>query len=143
MSWHGLFQFISMLFGLENAPDKFYPAMDVILSTFTCQLTLDYLDKIVIFSKNLETHIKQGSHGVTQIYDARVTNILKKSEFFSNAANALVLLIYTGKLAVLKHTIDLTCNLKPLQVRQRQDISCAFTASFNALCSARRELKRN
>lgn len=48
---YGFFQFIHISFGFKNAPGRFRPAIDVILSTVLRQIALVYLNDIEILSK--------------------------------------------------------------------------------------------
>ncbi|KAF9749456.1 Retrovirus-related Pol polyprotein from transposon, partial [Nosema granulosis] len=58
-SWKGgHFEFNRMAFGLCNAPSTFQRAMDTILREEIDKFAISYLDDIIIYSKDIETHKK-------------------------------------------------------------------------------------
>lgn len=54
----GLYQFKVLPFGLKNAPSGFQRMMDSILSAYKWKCCLVYLDDIIIFSNDFESHLK-------------------------------------------------------------------------------------
>ena len=54
----GTYQFNRMPFGLMNAPATFHRMLDILLSGYRWKSCLIYLDDIIIFSKNYETHLQ-------------------------------------------------------------------------------------
>jgi len=56
---NGLFQFRVMPFGLCNAPSTFQRLMNALLSGLTWEQCLVYLDDIIVFANNFETHIQR------------------------------------------------------------------------------------
>lgn len=113
-SHYGLFDFLRMQFGLNNAPGIVWRGMDVIILRNECLVTLVYLDTIGIFSKSLKGRIKLVQLVLMLLQNSSVTMKLKKSELFSNAMKDLGHFIHPGWLAVSQHTInairDLTHN---------------------------------
>ena len=53
----GLFQWRVMPFGLTNAPATFQRAMDTILAGMKWRLCLVYLDDVIIFARDVDTHL--------------------------------------------------------------------------------------
>lgn len=53
----GPFEFVRMPFGLTNAPATFQRAMDVVLGGLKYNQCLVYLDDIVVFANDTETHL--------------------------------------------------------------------------------------
>ena len=54
----GTYQFNRMPFGLVNAPATFQSILDILLSGYSWKSCLIYLDDIIIFSKDYDTHLK-------------------------------------------------------------------------------------
>ena len=61
----GQYEWLRMPFGLSNAPGVFQRCMNQILSDFIGRFCLVYLDDVVIFSKDLESH----QDHIRQIFD--------------------------------------------------------------------------
>ena len=55
---YGLFEYLVMPFRLTNAPTQFQSRMQNIFNDLLDISVVIYLDDILIFSKNLEEHIK-------------------------------------------------------------------------------------
>ena len=55
---NGFFEFTRMPFGLCNAPATFQRAMDQVFKNDKWKFVIPYLDDIIIFSENVEEHIK-------------------------------------------------------------------------------------
>ena len=57
-SYLGTYRYVRMPFGLRNAPPTFQRALDIILSVFRWQMCLIYLDDVIEFPRNAETHLR-------------------------------------------------------------------------------------
>lgn len=55
----GLFQWTCMLFGLCNDPETFQSLMEVVPGDLVFELLLAYLDNVLVFSKDFESHIEK------------------------------------------------------------------------------------
>jgi transposase InsO family protein len=69
----GLFQFNSLPFGLTNAPPGFQRIMDVVLAGLKYSSVLCYLDDIVIFSKDFDTHVKDVQEVLLRLEEFQLT----------------------------------------------------------------------
>ena len=98
----GTFRYKRMPFGLRNAPATFQRALDIILSGVRWQTCLIYLDDVIIFSKDIETHLKNVDEVLKLLHDAGVTLKLKKCSWFTKKVHYLGHDITPGKLAVAK-----------------------------------------
>ena len=54
----GLYEFITMPFGLCNAPSTFQRLMECVLRGLTWQIALIYLDDVLVYSRTFEEHLK-------------------------------------------------------------------------------------
>ena len=77
ISPNGLYQFITMLFGLIGAPATFQHMMDSILRGLG-SFTGVYLDDIVIYSEDWESHLKEV---LCRLSEANLTVKMKKCVF--------------------------------------------------------------
>jgi len=68
-----IYHWLSMSFGLTNAPATFQRALDIILSGLKWQLCLVYLDDVIIFSASAEQHVKDVDVVLTRLREAGVT----------------------------------------------------------------------
>lgn len=67
-----------MPFGLNNAPETFQCAMDIILASVKWQFALVYLDGVLVFSNSSDENIAQVCLVVTLLRDAGVALKLQK-----------------------------------------------------------------
>lgn len=85
----GLYEFNYMPFGLTNAPATFQRAMDMVLSGLKWHICLVYLDDIIIFARDYDSHL----HNLTCILQALATNKLTlrldKCHFLMDQVNYL------------------------------------------------------
>lgn len=101
----GTFQYRRMPFGLTNAPATFQRALDVILSAFTWKTCIVYLDDVVIFSKDIEAHIRDVDKILTIMESAGLTLNIAKCHFFTKDLMYLGHKIRPGSLTVDPVTI--------------------------------------
>lgn len=80
----GIYRWLSVPFGLTNAPATFQRALDIILSGLKWQLCLVYLDDVIIFSASAEQHVKDVDVVLTRLLEAGVTLNLEKCTWFSD-----------------------------------------------------------
>ena len=102
----GTYRFLRMPFGLCNAPATFQRAMDILLAGIRWKSCLVYLDDIIIFSKEVDEHIKHVEQVLEKLQSAGVSLKLKKCKFFAKTVDYLGHVIRPGLLEVAtKNTV--------------------------------------
>jgi len=85
----GLFRYRRMSFGLTNAPATFLRTLDRILSGFKWRSCLVYLDEVIIFSKDMESHMVHVDRILSALQSAGVSLKRSKCEFFTDTVHYL------------------------------------------------------
>lgn len=88
-SHHGLYRFVRLLFGLENAQCTLRHAMHFNLAAMKYQFALLYLDDIEIYPKFSEKHIGHVRKFLTLLDGVGDTFRLAKGKFFSETIDNL------------------------------------------------------
>lgn len=78
---HGKYEFVRMPFGLKNAPATFQRLMDSVLRKHLGIRCFVYMDDIIIYSPNLETHLQDISKILQTLKDANLKIQCDKCEF--------------------------------------------------------------
>ena len=76
-----LFEFNVMPFGLCNAPPTFQRLMDDLLKNLTWVACLVYLDDVIVFAKDFETHIERLDQVLTRFEEANLKLKPSKCKF--------------------------------------------------------------
>ena len=96
----GCFQFRRMPFGLCNAPATFQRTVDIILSQYRWQSCLVYIDDVIIFSPDPQSHLRHVDEVLSALQRAGVTLKLRKCKFFSDSVDYLGHVVTPGKLHI-------------------------------------------
>ena len=99
-SYLGTYRYTRMPFGLRNAPATFQRALDIILSGIRWQTCLIYLNDVIVFSKDAETHLRHVDEVLRLLRETSVTLKLRKCAFFQPKVDYLGHVITPGKLSV-------------------------------------------
>ena len=78
----GLFQWRVMSFGLTNAPATFERMMEAIMGHMHWKQILVYLDDIIVFASDFETHMERLTEVLRRLRDAGLKINPKKCQFF-------------------------------------------------------------
>ena len=89
-----------MPFGLRNVPATFQRAVDIILRGVRRQTCSIYLDDVIIFSKDAETHLRHINEVLRLLRQTGVTLKLGKCAFVQPKVDYLCHFITPGKLSV-------------------------------------------
>jgi len=99
--WHsGTFQRKRLPFGLCIAPATYQRAIDMLLARVKWQYVLVYLDDIIVFSHDAETHLSHLDEVFTLQGNAGVTLKAKKCHLFSNKVDYLGHVVRPGRISV-------------------------------------------
>ena len=132
----GLFEFLRLPFGLNNAPASFQRIMDFVLGDLIGNHCLVYLDDVVIFSDNEEDHY----HHIQQVFErlrkAAFTLNSEKCHFGMKQIKLLGFIINEHGVATDPAKVEVIKNLPaPTSVKQ--------TRSFLGVCSFYRRMLCN
>ncbi|MGL5707185.1 MAG: reverse transcriptase domain-containing protein, partial [Aeromonas sp.] len=129
---NGLYEFVRMPFGLCNAPGTFQRAMDTIFKKDIHKHVIPYLDDIIIFSKDLESHKSHLDSVLRKIHSAGLVLNKKKCRFFQQEIKILGNLISKGRVRPDPHKVEAIKNYKlPNNIKELR--------SFLGLCNYTRE----
>lgn len=106
-----------MPIGLRNAPNTFYRAMYVILSSFKWQFRLVSLEYIVTFNKTPEQQIHHVRKVLSLLYNNGATLMLKKRSSFTDTIKYLDHVVRSTRLQLASHTTDAFLGLNNLTSR--------------------------
>ena len=96
----GTYQFNRMPFVLMNAPATFQRMLDILLSGYRWKSCLIYLDDIIIFSKDYDSHLKDVEVIIQALQQEGLSLKLKKCKFFQDSVEYLGHIIRPGELHV-------------------------------------------
>lgn len=86
---YGLFEYVTMPFGLCNATATFQRLMELALSGLQWSSCLIYLDDVIVFSKDFHSHISRLAAVLTKIQQAGLKLKPSKCRFLRNEVNFL------------------------------------------------------
>ena len=95
-TWYGQYEYKVMPFGLVNAPAIFQRMMNIILREFLDHRVLVYLDDILIYSDNMEDHIKLVQKVLDRLEQHDLAVSLKKSVFHKEEVEFLGYIVKTS-----------------------------------------------
>jgi hypothetical protein len=78
---YGAYEFMVTPFGLKNSPSAFQRMMDEILKEYIDDFVIVYIDDLLIYSKNLEEHMKHLELVSQRLKEYNIQINMKKSEF--------------------------------------------------------------
>lgn len=123
-----------MLFGLKIAPGRFQTIMDVIPASIRWKITLVYLNSTAVLSKSSRNNITQYRSVMGKLYEADVTDNLKKCKFFDEIIESLGHLIRPGRLERAGTVQTLLQNSSNPQHKENY-APCWDYTTFKVVCS--------
>lgn len=86
---NGKYEFCRLPFGLRNAPSIFQRAIDDVLREWIGKCCYVYIDDIIIFSPNAETHLRDIETIITSLQKSGMKISSEKSKFFKDEVEFL------------------------------------------------------
>ncbi len=114
----GKFKYTRMPFGLKNAPAVFQQAVEKVLRKHG-KISVNYIDDILIFSDDWESHIKALELVLTALQDAGFTAKFSKCSFGRKYVTYLGHMIGSGKLAVPENRVSAMADFKRPATRKQ------------------------
>ena len=84
-SKRGLFEYVTMPFGLCNAPSTFQRCMELVMKGLQWKTLLIYLDDLIVFSSTFEEHITRLDEVLTRLGEAGLKLKPSKCELFQES----------------------------------------------------------
>ena len=132
----GVFEFTRMPFGLRNAPMSFQLLMSLVLKGLNWKFVLCYIDDILVFSPDFNTHLHHLTEVFQRLRDAKLTLKPSKCKFGVEKVVFLGHVISSEGVAVESSNTDKVRNF-PVPQTQRQ------LRGFLGLCNYYRKFVRN
>ena len=132
----GVFEFTRMPFGLRNAPMSFQMLMSLVLKGLNWKFVLCYIDDILVFSPNLEVHLKHLHEVFQRLRDAKLTLKPSKCQFGVDRVIFLGHILSENGVAVDPRNTDKVQNF-PVPKTQKQ------LRGFLGLCNYYRRFVKN
>ena len=79
---YGHYEFLVMPFGLINAPTTFMDLMNRVFKPYLDQFVVDFIDDILVYSKNKEEHEKHLHVILQTLREHQLFALLNKCEFW-------------------------------------------------------------
>ena len=98
----GTFQYKRMPFGLCNAPATFQRTLDILLSGLKWSTCLVYVDDVIIFSDDFQSHLAHVHQVLNIIREAGLALNIAKCNFFRNSVDYLGHVVLPGRLKVAR-----------------------------------------
>lgn len=130
-SHHGLYRFVGIPFGLQNASSTFLRTMKAALSAVKWKLALVYLEDTVVFSRSSAKQIEHVRYVLTLQSEVGVVPNSRKCNFFTERTDYFRHVILLRRLETVSHKIDANKILKaPRNVTKLK----AFLGLCNDFC---------
>ncbi len=124
----GLWQFVTMPFGLCTAPATFEKLMEKVLSKLTWKICLIYLDDIIVFSKTFDEHVENLRQVFERLRNANLKMNPKKCALFRKTVSFLGHIVSENGIATDPDKTD-TVNNWPIPTNVKE------IRQFLGLCS--------
>ena len=114
----GTYQFTVMPFGLTGAPGAFCRAIDNTLREFLWKCCLVFIDDIIVWSPDFETHKRDLAAIFSQLAQNGFKLKLSKCNFFMNEVEYLGYVIRPGHISVSPKKVEAISNFEPPRTLQ-------------------------
>lgn len=107
---NGKYEFCRLPFGLKNAPSIFQRAIDDVLRENIGKFLHVYVDDIIIYSKDLEDHIRHIDWVLQRLLEANMRISLEKSKFFKTNVEYLGFLVSSDGVRTCPDKVEAIAN---------------------------------
>jgi hypothetical protein len=132
----GHYEYTVMPFGLRNAPSSFQRLMNTILKDFIDKFVVVYIDDILIFSPDIDTHKSHIKLVLERLREYGLTANKDKSSFFRKSVDYLGFTISQNSIKPMKSKVECIANW-PVPT------SASDIRSFLGLCNYYRRFVHN
>ena len=119
---YGMFEWLVVPFGLTNAPSVFMQLMQEVLAPFLDQFVIVYLDDILVYSANLDDHIKHVNQVLQTLRAKQLFAKQSKCSLFQSRIDFLGYVISSQGIAMEQNKVQQILNWPPpatvKQIRQ-------------------------
>ena len=130
----GLWQWSVLLFVLTSAPATFERLMEKVLKGLQWQTLLLYLDDVIVFSKNFESHLKRLAEVCQRFRLARLKLRSEKCQLFEREVHYMGHMVSRHGIATNLANISAVKDWKTPQCTQKVKFFLGFVGYYRRVC---------
>lgn len=103
---YGQFEYKVLPFGLRNAPSSFQRMMNIVLQGLIDEVCVVYIDDILIFSKDYQSHLVDVKKVLNRLFDYGLVASKEKSRFFLKTVDYLGYTVSKNEIRPMKSKVE-------------------------------------